>query len=73
MKPSKRVYLEAGAMTIPMDIGSEAFKDFQLFIKSKSMSQTEDQRKLNKLMALKIQIEDSLLNENQENTLISES
>lgn len=66
MKQSKQIDLETGALTIPMDIGSDAFKDFQLFIKSKSMSQTEGQRRLIKLMGLKFKMEDYLSHDSPE-------
>ena len=72
MKQSKQINLETGALTVPMDIGSDAFKDFQLFIKSKSMSQTEGQRRLVKLMGLKFQMEDYLSHDNPEHISIGD-
>ncbi|RLD21724.1 MAG: hypothetical protein DRI69_03250 [Bacteroidetes bacterium] len=57
-KFSKQINLETGALTIPMDIKSDAFKDFQLFIKSKSLSQTKDQKMAIKSLGMKFRMED---------------
>jgi len=56
--------MKEGQMTIPMDIGSEGFKDFQRFIKSKAESRTKEEKIFVEQMSLRFQIESYLREEN---------
>jgi antitoxin HigA-1 len=60
MKTLKHTSLENGALTHKMDVGSDDFKDFQLFILSKSKSRTEGQKMFVELLGIRFKMEDYL-------------
>lgn len=69
---NREVELESGQLTVPMDISSEDFKDFQQFILSKSKSRTQEQKIFVEVAALKFKMENYLTSEKSEEISIGE-